>query len=212
MAIVEVTVSAYPTSHDTVNISYESIEEGSPISNGYTDSNSTTYCRLYLKTGAQAETYIYYKFDFSSIPENATIKSITATAKIQISSTGTAIAARQVQLATGTTLKGESGAAGTSATTRTLTPGTWTRAELQDARVRFYARRSNSSTSNSYNMRFYGATMTVTYEYDDSPAPPIPLRVKQNGSWVTPTKVLVKDNGSWTEASKILVKDGGTWK
>lgn len=38
------------------------------------------------------------------------------------------------------------------------------------------------------------------------------VRVKNNGSWVTPTKVLVKSNGTWHEASKILAKDNGTWK
>lgn len=38
------------------------------------------------------------------------------------------------------------------------------------------------------------------------------VRVKNNGSWVTPTKVLVKSNGTWHEASKVLVKDGGSWK
>ena len=40
----------------------------------------------------------------------------------------------------------------------------------------------------------------------------LPIRVKQNGSWVAATKVLVKQNGSWVEARKVLAKDNGTWK
>lgn len=212
MAIVQGSITAIPYSYDTVNISYESMDSSNPVGNAYADTSSTTYFRFYLKTGAQAETYIYFKFDFSSIPSNAVITSISASTKCNISSTSTAIAARQIQLSTGLTLKGSSTANGTATSTRALTPGTWTRAELDDIRMRFYAKRSSSSTTSSYYIRVYGATVTVAYEYDDSPAPPMPLRVKDNGSWVTPTKVLVKDSGSWTEATKILVKDGGEWK
>lgn len=39
----------------------------------------------------------------------------------------------------------------------------------------------------------------------------LPIRVKQNGSWVTPSKVFVKQSGSWVQASKILVKQNGSW-
>ena len=38
-----------------------------------------------------------------------------------------------------------------------------------------------------------------------------PVRVKQNGSWVTAQKVLVKQNGSWVIGA-VKVKDSGTWK
>lgn len=40
----------------------------------------------------------------------------------------------------------------------------------------------------------------------------MPFRVKQNGTWVTPSKVLVKQNGSWVQASKVMVKQNGTWQ
>lgn len=162
----EATISVDVVGYDSVNISYQSIESSNPIANGYGSDSSTTYCRFYLVTGAQAESYIYYKFgDLSAIPVDATIKSVSANVKSSVSSTGNAIAARQVQLATGTTLKGSATTTGTSASTRSVDGGTWTRAELQDARVRYYARRSNSSTTSSYNIRAYGATLTVTYEY-----------------------------------------------
>lgn len=161
----EATISADISSYDTVNIAYKSIDESNPIENAYADSSSSTYCRFYLVDGAREESYIFFKFDLSAIPADATIKSVTAVAKGAISSTGNAIAARQMQLATGTTLKGTSGALGTSPTARTLDAGTWTRAELQDARVRYYARRGTSSTTSSYNIRAFGATITVTYEY-----------------------------------------------
>jgi len=40
----------------------------------------------------------------------------------------------------------------------------------------------------------------------------LPIRVKQNGSWVTPSKVYVKQSGSWVQASKVMVKSNGNWK
>lgn len=40
----------------------------------------------------------------------------------------------------------------------------------------------------------------------------MPFRVKQNGTWITPSKVLVKQNGSWVQASKVMVKQNGTWQ
>ena len=52
----------------------------------------------------------------------------------------------------------------------------------------------------------------VDYEYDDTPVVTMPMRVKVNGAWETPTKVLVKQSGIWQASSGILAKDNGTWK
>ena len=40
----------------------------------------------------------------------------------------------------------------------------------------------------------------------------LPIRVKDNGTWKTATKVFVKQNGSWVQASKVMVKQNGTWQ
>lgn len=40
----------------------------------------------------------------------------------------------------------------------------------------------------------------------------LPIRVKQNGAWVTAKKLFVKQNGSWVQSTSIKVKDNGTWK
>lgn len=117
-----------------------------------------------------------------------------------------------MQLAAGTTLKGASLTVSNSATEQTFTDvGTWTRDELLTAGVRFYAKRTTNSSyyNNNYYFRIYGGTITVTYEYD---VPDMPMRVKQNGTWVTPTKVLAKQNGAWSEATKILAKENGSWQ
>lgn len=211
MATSQVTISVHPTSYDTEHYAWDSIVSGYPIENGYADSDSTTQARFNWVKGNQAETYIYYKFNFSSIPADARIISVTGKAKGYVNTaTSGRVAAREIQFATGTTLKGTAEELTSTVTEFTFSDvGSWTRAELLDAGVRFYVRRNASGATSTFYLRVYGATMTVTYEVS---APDSPIRVKQNGSWVTPTKVLVKDNGSWTEATKILVKDGGEWK
>lgn len=211
MAKKEYTISVHPTSHDTVNISYYSVSSSYPLSNGYADSDSETYAQVGFTRGSNAETYVYYKFDFSSIPADATIKSVSAKGRGGSSVTNSSIVqTRQMQLATGTTLKGSALTLSNSYTEQTFSDvGTWTRAELLDARIRFFTKRKTSNTNTNYNLRMYGATMTVTYEVDE---PESPIRVKQNGAWATAKKVLVKQNGTWNEASKVLVKDSGTWK
>lgn len=40
----------------------------------------------------------------------------------------------------------------------------------------------------------------------------LPIRVKQNGTWVTAKKLFIKQNGSWVQSTTIKVKDNGTWK
>lgn len=87
MAIQTDSLTANASGHDTAHTSYASISTSYPLSNAYTASNSTSYAQVNLTTGANAETYIYLTFNFSSIPENATIQSVTAKAKGYISST-----------------------------------------------------------------------------------------------------------------------------
>ena len=163
-------ISAHPTSYDTSHYSYASVSTQYPISNAYTDSSSTSYGQVSWKTGQNAETYVYLKFDFSSIPANATIKTVTAKARGYVNTTNSSrVTSRQMQLATGTTLKGSALTISNSTSEQTFSSvGTWTRAELLDAGVRFYVKRGTSNTSSEYTMRMYGATMTVTYEWQET--------------------------------------------
>lgn len=157
------TVSTVPSSYDTKNYKFNS---ASNITSGYSSSNSTTYATINLTSGSYAETYIYYKFDLSSIPAEATIDSITCTAKAFVSNANTRyINSAQLQMFTGLTAKGSATSLSTSANVYTLTAGTWTRNEILDARVRVYAKRGTRSTSSSIYIGFYGASISVTYTY-----------------------------------------------
>lgn len=204
-------ITTYPSSYDTTDYSYASV---SNISNAYTAADSTTYAQINLKTGSKATTYIYLLFDLSSIPANATINSVSCSAKISVSSTSTSyIATKEIQMFTGTTAKGSAtSVTSTSATSYTLTCGTWTRAELQNARLRLYAVRGTSSTSTSRYYRFYGATLTVTYTWYKNT---YTVTVTNNTSIsVTPATQTIEEGESATvqAASKTYAsfKDNGT--
>lgn len=211
MAVTTGELQSHPVSYDSDREWYSST--GS-ISDAYTDADSTSYITIYLTRGSGARTYIAFNFDFSSIPENAVITSVSAQVKCSISNTQSSrVSTRTAQLYAGDTAKGSPHSLANTTTIFLLSGGTWTRAELDELKLKLIAVRGSSSTTSNYYIRFYGATVTVDYEYDDEQGGAASkVRVKTSGAWVTPTKVLVKQSGSWIEATDILVKDGGTWK
>lgn len=157
--------SNFPTSNFVSTAStYDSLYSSSyPTSNGEnSNSASTTYTRVYANTAANSESRLVYKFNCSSIPENAIIERVTCIVRGYVSST-TYLPTRYAQLFYGDTAKGsQSTNFGTSNGTVTISDGgTWTREELDDIRVAMIVRRGNST--NSANFRFYGATLLVTY-------------------------------------------------
>lgn len=154
-------ISLHPTDY-TGNSGYTTSTNASyQISNGYTDSSSTTYARLQLSTGGTG--VIFYTFDTPEIPAGATITGVTATARIRVSSTSR-VTNTSAQLYSGSTAKGSSVTFASTSTTNTfnLTPGTWTANELQDIRLRVYAQGSSSGSQTRY-VYFYGATFTINY-------------------------------------------------
>ena len=130
---------------------------------GYTDASSTTYARYSFSSATTG--YVYYTFDTSSIPANATITSISARGKARVNNTSR-VTNTGMQLYSGTTAKGSSTAfAMTTASTQNLSPGaanTWTRANLNDLRIRISGTGSGSSTK---RFDFYGADVTIGYSY-----------------------------------------------
>lgn len=160
--------------------------QNNPVGKG---SNNTTYAQAYIRTGTSATSYLTYGFDLSDIPDNAVINSVSCSAKGYISTTGSnAIRTRQMQMFSGDTAKGTASTISNTASVITMSVGTWTVAELKNARIRIYAVRGTSSTSSSVYLRFYGATLTVVYEYNDK-------------------RYLIKTGASqWSEVSKVYEK------
>lgn len=183
------------------------------ISNAYNDAdNTSSSARLTLASSRNStrSSTMYLEFDksgLSDIPSTATINSITANVRYYVNNT-TYCTAVQLQLRADTTNKGTARTdRPTNSTKYSITPGSWTWAELQTLRLYVLATH-DASTSSAY-LYLYGADVTITYTL---PAPSYNIKVKNNGSWVTPTKVLVKQNGSWVEARSVKVKNNGQWQ
>ena len=133
-----------------------------PITRGYTDAASTNYARFTLQTSTTG--YIYYTFNTTALPANASITSVAARFKARVGNTSR-VTNTGAQLYSGTSAKGSSTAfASTSASTRTMTPGSWTRSELNDLRIRVTATGSTSTSEKRFD--FYGADVTINYTYN----------------------------------------------
>ena len=133
-----------------------------PITRGYTDSSSTNYARFTLPTSTTG--YIYYTFNTSALPADATITSVAANFKARVGNTSR-VTGTGAQLYSGTTAKGSSTAfASTSASVRAMTPGSWTRSEMNDLRIRVTATGSSSTSEKRFD--FYGADVTINYSYN----------------------------------------------
>lgn len=150
-----------PSSIDTEQSSYST---GSGNANAYDGIDSTTYSSLSLNSGSGVSSYVTYKFDVSELPSEATLDSIECKVKARISSTSY-ISTATLQLYSGTTAKGSTTSFRSTSTSTiyTLTPGTWTKAELANIRVRATATRGSSNTSRSAYIYFYGANLTINY-------------------------------------------------
>lgn len=179
-------VSGHPVSYDEVYLAYS---VSSPTS-GYTDSTSTNYSTINLTRGVAGEiTEFFYNFGLN-IPLGATINSVTCKCKIYINTTDTSyITTRQVQLFSGrNTAKGSPINATNTATEYTFgNVGTWTAAELNNAKIRLYAVRGSSNTTSSYYFRFYGATLSVSYTYDHATVL-VNARSEASGVTISPTQ------------------------
>lgn len=151
-----------PSSFDSVNTN---VSYNATTGSGLTVANSNTRAYFLSNSQANSETNIYYNFDCSSIPQNATINSLTCDVKAVISSSY--FNTRIAQLCCGTTKKGSpvtitNTSINNTVNVQTITNGgTWTRQELNDAKILIQGIRGTST--NEFNISFYGATLTVNY-------------------------------------------------
>lgn len=172
--------------------------------NGLTDHTSTTYAEV----AGNNTYYMMYKFDTSSIPENATINSISCTVKAQ-HTRSTAIG--QAQLYTGSTAKGSAYTFGNTTTAFELTTGTWTRSELNDIKLRIG---SNYTGTSTYYTRFYGATLTVNYTVQEDIYTYTISNISADHAIViadTVERLYIKVNEQFLRCKKIFRKVNNVW-
>lgn len=159
------TITKYPSSYDTDHYSYRSFAD---VSNAYDSGSSSDddYAIITLTRGNGAETYVYFQFDLSSIPSNATIDEITLVAYAQVTTTvGSRLGTRVLQVCRGTTSVGTATSnmtTGKKAYTMDVGSG-WTAANINDLTLKVDVFRGTQSTTTNYYCYFYGATLTVTY-------------------------------------------------
>lgn len=133
---------------------------------GYTAESprSTSITNTYVKSSSNTSGstgWIIFDFDFSSIPENATIDSVQVkcygSKESTTQSTTSVTRVSKVGLYSGTVLKStEQEFTSTANTIMTISnPGTWTRTELQNAKLRF--------SVGYYGGYMAGITWNVTY-------------------------------------------------
>ena len=221
------TVSAVPDSHFTTGFSSTSgnfYQNSSTTSTAWleyaighsaespysTSNTSNTYVKPEGSTG-----WINYEFDFSEIPASATINSVSV--KVYGAREDSSIDSNHVarfQCYSGSTAKGTiQNFTSTSNSSVTVSDvGTWTASELHNAILRYEL--------GYYGGRMLGITWTVTYTVSGytytitaistnhtivvtSGGVVQMLYYKNNGSWVSATRVYKKVNGSWVEQSDL---------
>lgn len=189
---------AYPNSVDESISSYDSVDSAYPFSNVFGKGHeNTTFTRWYMKTGSAAITPVYFAFNLSAIPSDATIDNVSVTAKGKMQNSSVIQAGNNViglsNLNTAVVTSSDTTVFGTSASTATVSTTGFTRETLNNLRFRFQGSRGLFSTSTKYYMDFYGCTLTVEY-------------TAQEGD-----KFMLKTNGVWTEYTEIYKKVNGVW-
>ena len=159
MGTITQTVTLIPSGYE--DLSNMSTSTSYPIDRGYNDTSNSSFARFNVTQSSTGN--IYYTFDTSSIPAGATITSVTAKARAYVGNTSR-VTATFCQLYSGSTARGTNATFGVtqSANITTLNTGTgWTRAYLNDLRIRIGG--TASSSSSSRYVYFAGAEVNITY-------------------------------------------------
>lgn len=151
-----------PSSYDE---GYAIRSDSTGLENFFADVTSNTYANINCVNGSNAVTEIYYNFG-TNIPSGAQITNVTCLVRYRTGTSG-GLVTRELQLFSGNTAKG---------TARSLmsaegdgiypvTAGSWTAEELQNVKLRYYAKRGTSNTTTNRFIGLFGANLTVEYMY-----------------------------------------------
>lgn len=214
MAIVQKTATSYPTAYSTSG-TINGTRYKNAIGKG-ADTSAVSGNDYSSSSGSTAN--IDYSFEFD-IPEDADIVSVACQVKGHAENTSKSTA--NLQLYAGSTAKGSvSKFTSTSAQTVTLTTGTWTKAEVDQMKLRF--------TIGYYGGLVNGATVTVTYSYNDikytiTVSNSTSVNVTANPTEVSPNQssvikatsiagLTIKDNGADITSQFVQKTDTGSYE
>ena len=204
------TARLIPSSYGRSNTNYVTVTNPSDMYHN-TD-NDSSYATLSSTRAATSTYYVYIRgFNFTSVPSDATVTSVTIKIKGWQTGLNTAVNYAPTLANSQTAWSGTTASEQFDSSVKTITvpTGTYTWSDIKgygnNFGIRVTVRRTNSNTQGY--LYIYGAEILVNYTIPGS----MPVRVKNSGSWATPTKLLVKQSGSWVEASGIKAKSGGSW-
>lgn len=181
------TKTFYPGAYNADSNNYYGMKNATnPVGKG---SANTTYASF--ENRPYESGIVYWPFDTSIIPAEATIDSVACMAKGSCNSSTKG----SMQLYSGTVAKGSATSTKTSADVYNLSCGTWTRAELDNIRLLTKITNTNSGSSIFY---FYGADLTVTYTYQSEK-----FMLKLSGAYNDVARVFKKVNGIWVEQTDL---------
>lgn len=188
-----------PISLDTNLSSYDSINSVYPLHNilGKDETNST-FTRFNMNTGAVAYTYVFLVFDFSAIPENATINRVSCSCKCKCSNSSAVVAGNNdIALCENSNVIVRSTSTktfDTSVSTETISSVEITRAQLNNLRFRLLGVRGSIGVNRTQYLDLYGVSITVEYTTQDQ----VEMQFSVNGTWLNVTEAYVKsDDGIW---------------
>lgn len=187
-------ISGYDQDKSTFNSSTDTTSFskfiGKPLTN-------TVHGDIKMNMATYAETEFYVKFDFSSIPRNAIIKSVTVKTKASTTGTGTYIKFRQVRALNDDGWLSSSVTLSSSADTYTISlySRDWTVEMLESFMLRFYVQRNTRSTTYTYQIQIYSAEVEVEYEYEEGTN----FYVKIDGKWIQMQSIYRKINNQWVK-------------
>lgn len=196
-----------PSSHSDSTFSSFTSQNG-----GY-NGTSNTSSRANIQASTSTEQEAYYNFNTSSIPQDATILSVSCSVRICVSNT---YSSAGVSLYSGTTAKSNPNTSWRRVTTSTVYDLTgieeFTREEISNVRLRIYGKSGGSGRS----IYFYGADLNVTYEYfgdvyywyTSTPATTDKTIILVDRS---SEKLYIKQNNMFIEVNKIYKKISGVW-
>lgn len=185
-------------SFDTTNSKYQSETSGHKFSSiiGKGSDNTDSYAEWNIVRGRFTQSRVYYRFDVSSIPMDATINSVNCTARASRQSAKvTEFSTLTLKIVVGTTEESNHATVANdeSVNVYDLPSKTYTRDELTNVGIVMHSARGISSPNKDFWVRLYGATLSVDF------------------TAVSGSRFLLKINGAWTEGSQLYKKVDGVW-
>lgn len=185
-------------SFDSVNSKYQSESSAHPFSTiiGKGSDNTDSYAEWNIVHGRFTQSRVYYRFDVSSIPMDATINSVNCTVRASRQNARvTEFSTLTLKIVIGTTEESNHATVANdeSVNVYDLPSKTYTRDELTNVGIVMHSARGISSPNKDFWVRLYGATLSVDF------------------TAVSGSRFLLKINGAWVEGSQLYKKINGVW-